>query len=136
MLERLLIPALLGLGVSAGPQTSLTMNVRGLDNDRGAVLCAIFLEKDWLEDEQRLAGVSAKIVDGKATCVFEGLKPGTYGAVAFHDKNGNGKLDRNFMGLPSEDFCFSNDAKGGMGPPKFEKARMKIEGAAKTACKL
>jgi uncharacterized protein (DUF2141 family) len=30
------------------------------------------------------------------------VKPGAYSIAVFHDRNGNGKLDRSFIGLPGE----------------------------------
>jgi uncharacterized protein (DUF2141 family) len=39
-----------------------------------------------------------------------------------HDENANGKLDTNFVGMPREGVGASNDAKGHMGPPKFNAA--------------
>lgn len=53
------------------------------------------------------------------------VKPGTYSIAVFHDRNGNGKLDRNFIGLPSEPYGFSNDV-GRRGPPSFEAARIVV----------
>jgi len=46
----------------------------------------------------------------------------------FHDENSNGKLDTNFIGMPKEGVRASNDAKGHMGPPKFEAAAFKYSG--------
>jgi uncharacterized protein (DUF2141 family) len=53
------------------------------------------------------------------------VKPGSYSIAVFHDVNGNGKLDRNFIGLPSEPYGFSNDV-GRRGPPDFERARIVV----------
>ncbi len=39
------------------------------------------------------------------------LNPGDYVALTFHDKNRNGKLDSNFLGVPVEPFGFSNDVR-------------------------
>ena len=46
--------------------------------------------------------------------------------AAYHDENGNGKLDTNFLGIPSEGVAASNDAKGTMGPPSYEKAKFAV----------
>jgi uncharacterized protein (DUF2141 family) len=54
------------------------------------------------------------------------VKPGSYSIAVFHDTNGNGKLDRNFIGLPSEPYGFSNDV-GRRGPPNFEAARIVVK---------
>ena len=44
----------------------------------------------------------------------------------FHDENANGKIDRNFVGIPKEGYGTSNDAKGFMGPPKYEDAKFEL----------
>ena len=44
------------------------------------------------------------------------LNPGDYVALTFHDKNRNGKLDSNFLGVPVEPFGFSNDVRPQMLP--------------------
>ena len=43
-----------------------------------------------------------------------------------HDENENNKLDTNFLGIPKESFGCSNNAKGFMGPPKWEDAKFEI----------
>lgn len=140
MLKTMLLGAFFALAfvslAHATPNGSLRIEVRGLDNAKGKVLCGLFVEKGWLEDDQRVAGASSPIQEGQATCVFEKLEPGTYGAVAFHDKNGNGRLDRNFLGIPTEDFCFSRNAKANMGPPSFDKAKLSVSAETTTSCSL
>jgi uncharacterized protein (DUF2141 family) len=42
-----------------------------------------------------------------------------------HDANDNGKLDRNFMGIPSEGYGFSNNA-GEFGPASFADAAFDV----------
>ena len=34
--------------------------------------------------------------------------------------NGNQELDRNLIGIPTEPFGFSRNARGSFGPPSFE----------------
>jgi uncharacterized protein (DUF2141 family) len=52
----------------------------------------------------------------------------TYAVSAFHDENSNGNLDTNFMGIPREGVGASNNAKGHLGPPKFEAAAFQFSG--------
>ena len=56
---------------------------------------------------------------------FEGLAAGTYAVVVFHDENGNGELDPNFMGIPREPLGFSQRywAKGA---PQFSGAAFPV----------
>ncbi|MBY0427835.1 MAG: DUF2141 domain-containing protein, partial [Alphaproteobacteria bacterium] len=69
-----------------------------------------------------------KIVQGTAVFSFKGVAPGTYAVAVYHDENGNGKMDTNFIGIPKERTGASNDAKGKMGPPKFQDAKFVVSG--------
>ena len=54
------------------------------------------------------------------------LKKGTYAFKVFIDKNNNNKLDFNFFGFPKEQYGFSNDVIGVLGPPTFQEASFKL----------
>jgi uncharacterized protein (DUF2141 family) len=58
----------------------------------------------------------------------KGLPPGSYALAAYHDRNNNGKLDSNRLGMPLEPYAFSNNARGILGPPSFGDARFQIVG--------
>ncbi|MGC4093988.1 MAG: DUF2141 domain-containing protein [Polyangiaceae bacterium] len=74
---------------------------------------------------------TAKISGGAALCVFERVPSGVFGASAFHDENSNGKLDTNFIGLPTEEYCASRNARGSFGPPSFDDAKFLYKGGLK-----
>ena len=42
---------------------------------------------------------------------------GRYSIKVYHDRNGNGELDKNVWGIPSEAYGFSNNARSMTGPP-------------------
>ena len=50
------------------------------------------------------------------------VENGNYAVKIYIDKNSNQKFDTNFFGFPTEQFGFSNDVIGIIGPPSFEKA--------------
>ena len=52
---------------------------------------------------------------GSVTYRYE-LPPGTYAIGIFHDANLNNRLDNYFFGVPREQYGFSNNARGFMGP--------------------
>jgi uncharacterized protein (DUF2141 family) len=53
--------------------------------------------------------------------------PQTRWAISAHqDRNGNDKLDKNALGIPTEPYGFSNNPKRGFGPPKFDEVSFKI----------
>jgi uncharacterized protein (DUF2141 family) len=47
---------------------------------------------------------------------------GVYAVAVFQDLNENGKLDKNWMGVPTEPYGFSKDARGTFGPPSFSES--------------
>ena len=59
---------------------------------------------------------------GTTMVTIDALPPGRYAVQAFHDENGNGKVDRALFGIPKEGVGFSNDAKIRMAPPSFAEA--------------
>ena len=49
-----------------------------------------------------------------------------YTAAIFHDVNNNGKLDKNLLGVPTEPYGFSNNARSKWGPPKYDTAKFQL----------
>ena len=64
---------------------------------------------------------------GSVTYRYE-VAPGTYAIGIFHDANLNNRLDNYFFGVPKEQYGFSNNARGFMGPPSFEAASFEVDG--------
>lgn len=61
-------------------------------------------------------------VGTKVTCAFSNGEAGRYAVAVWHDPDSDGKLDTNFLGIPSDAVGSSNNAKGGLGPRKFKDA--------------
>src|SRR5512137_639220 len=116
-----------GTAAPSGGAT-LVVLVEGLKDDSGTVHAALHASEDGFptRPEKALRQADAPIQGGRARIVFEGIPPGGYAVAAYHDENGNGKLDTGFLGIPTEGLASSNDAKGFMGPPSFEKARVEV----------
>ena len=64
------------------------------------------------------------------------LSRGEYAISLFVDSNGNKKLDKNFFGIPKEQYGFSNNVMGRMSPPTFDQAKFMIEGPTTQNIKL
>jgi uncharacterized protein (DUF2141 family) len=54
------------------------------------------------------------------------LPPGKYAVTAYHDENGNGRLDFDPTGQPAEGYGVSNDARNPAAPPEFAKAAFEV----------
>ena len=105
----------------------LTLEVDGLDASRlegSSLFVAVYTEAgQWMAKPVvgRRFIIDAK-AGGRMTVTLNELPEGALAISAFHDTNGNGKLDRNAIGIPTEPYGFSNNATGQFGPPRFEQA--------------
>ena len=100
----------------------------GFKNDRGTAHVALFLDAGgWPDEEGRVfATAVVPISDGGASAVFEEVSAGPFAVSVFHDVDGNGELDSDMLGIPSEGYGFSRDARDLFGPPSFEEARISL----------
>src|SRR6266852_2483022 len=80
------------------------VEISGLRNDKGQVLCALFSSADAFpkKADKAVARLTVKIAERQATCDFSGVAAGTYAVSVVHDENSNCKLDTNFIGVPRE----------------------------------
>lgn len=132
MKKTLLILAISFLGlysVKAQEETfDLTVEVTGMDTDKGKVFLALYNSKEtFLKSSKTTKGTNAVVKDGKAIAYFKGLKKGDYAISLFHDENDNNKMDTKIFGIPKEPYGFSNNAKGFMGPPKYKDAKFTLD---------
>ena len=114
--------------VSADGSGGLRIDVMDLRNDHGAVYCELFRDaKGFPKNAKKAADVvRAEINEHAALCEFRNLAPGTYAVGAYHDENGNGQLDRGFMGIPKEGVGVSNDVQVSRGSPSFARAKFTV----------
>ncbi len=79
-------------------------------------------------DESVVAGSRVKIHDGQAACVFNNQPPGDYAVVAMHDEDDSGKMEYNFIGIPTKGYGFSSGATATFGAPSFDAAKFTYTG--------
>ena len=104
----------------------ITVKINNLDNNKGSVYVALYnSETSFLS--KGFKSVKVKIVDRSCEVTFKNVPEGIYAISMFHDENGNNKMDSNFLGIPTEDYGCSNNAKGFMGPPKWKDAKFELK---------
>ena len=109
---------------------ALRVKVENIKKMEGSIKIAIYDHEDhFLSKEIRSDG--KRIHSDQLEFIFEGLGEGIYAVSLFHDKNDNDKLDANFIGIPTEPYAFSNNAKGMFGPPSFEDCKFSVENGAR-----
>ena len=113
------------------PCPGIHLTILNIRNSTGTVACALFESADGFPTEFLRSATNVMIIKIRKTqarCDFEDIPPGTYAIAVIHDENMNGKLDTNWLGIPTEGYGFSNDAKGLIGVPSFSAASFRYDG--------
>jgi uncharacterized protein (DUF2141 family) len=122
--------ALLTLALAAplAHAADLVIHVDNVKSASGQVMVALYDNAAaFLKHPARAAQAQAD--KAGTTLVFHDVAPGDYGFAVFHDANGNGRMDKNLMGIPTEPIAFSNNAQGRMGPPTFDAVKLAVPAA-------
>ncbi|MEQ9468110.1 MAG: DUF2141 domain-containing protein [Ekhidna sp.] len=110
---------------NAQQSCELVVKVENIKTQKGSIMIAVYDHQDRFLSKEILS--DGKIINKDVVeFSFKGLGEGFYAISIFQDENGNGKLDSNFMGIPTEPYAFSNNAKGMFGPPSFEDCRFEV----------
>lgn len=80
------------------------------------------------DDANRAVARTAISASGNVVATFENLPAGDYAVKAFHDVNGDGEMNTNPFGMPTEPYAFSNNAVGNMGPARWDRAHFAVSG--------
>lgn len=105
---------------------SINITVTNIKNIKGVVRIGIInKEKDFPYDA--FTGKKIPINGNSVNIKFTGLAPGEYAISVHHDENCNDKLDKNVLGVPLEGYCFSNNVKALVAPPKFKYAKFILD---------
>jgi uncharacterized protein (DUF2141 family) len=109
-------------------QGRVDVTMTGFESEEGQALVAVFLDpQGWPDgDGSEFATAVVPISDGQAVAVFEEVPAGPFAVSVFHDTDGDRELDSGALGIPSEAYGFSADARNAFGPPKFEEARLEL----------
>ena len=123
--------------LAALPASAATVEVRvtNVAGGKGKVNVAVCDRERFLKQCPYSASVPP--VAGETVVAIRDIPPGTWAVLAYQDENGNSQLDRNFLGIPTENYGFSRDAVGRFGPPEFDAAAIEVrEGTTVAPIKL
>ena len=142
-MSRASAPFVLTVMALAGPllaqpsaDATLTIQVTGLRNARGKLDVCVYKDASGFPEtpasalRRETVDIDAKALTAQA--VFAGLAPGVYAVAVLHDENANGKLDKNFLGIPREGHGASNNPRPARRPPTFDEAKFTLGAPAQT----
>jgi uncharacterized protein (DUF2141 family) len=112
---------------------TLRVHIVGLRNDDGYIGCLLYRSAEGFPGDpdqavQMVVGEYGRRNRRTATCTFRNVPAGRYAVTVGHDENGNRRMDRNLVGIPTEGWGTSRDAPARFGPPSFSDAVFRFNG--------
>ncbi len=106
---------------------SVAIEVRGVRSAKGQIVVGLYREEGF----RRFGGApalraSVPAAVGSVRIAFDDVEPAAWAAGAYHDVNGNGKLDLTMVGTPSEGRGYSRVEKPGIQAPKFAESCFEV----------
>ena len=107
---------------------SAEIQIGNLSRADGAVHVAVFRDEASFKAERSSCYEEVITVSSRSPIRLRlpELPAGKYAIAAFHDQNGNGKLDKNWMGIPQEPYALSNNVSAKWKAPTFEDVAVEI----------
>ena len=114
---------------SLAQKYNLTVTATDFPDNVGQAYIGLYRQQDQFpEINKQYIGKVVAISSKKASIVFTQLAKGNYAIAVFHDRNKNGILDKNFLGVPTEEYGFSNNARNTFSAPSFKDASISLSG--------
>ena len=105
-------------GASSVP---LTLIIKNLASPTAPITVGVYGTKNKFPDpKDQLKEYKFKPHGKVLTAKISDLKFGTYALALYQDVNSNGKIDKNFIGIPKEPYAFSNNFKPKLKAPDFD----------------
>ncbi|MCM1982009.1 DUF2141 domain-containing protein [Lyngbya confervoides] len=113
-----------------GGSNRLTVQVQGLKASQGRMCYSLFSSSQGFPNhaESAIRATCLPVNTNNSAIAFGNLNPGTYAVAVFHDRNGDGQLNKNQFGIPTEGFGFSQNPVIVSGPPSFRDAAFLVAG--------
>jgi len=124
MLLHILTTFVLLLSSPNASEADLTINFSNIKKDKGQLMVALRDTKG-----EMVKGVKVPVTKtGTISYTITGIKLGNYTLAVYHDINSDEELNTNMVGLPTEPYGFSNNARGTFGPPSLKDQTFSISG--------
>ncbi|WP_107038220.1 DUF2141 domain-containing protein [Brumimicrobium mesophilum] len=107
---------------------NLIIEVKGIKNEMGKVRFIVFSHPHGFPSSPEKAKYIAEgeININSSKIEIKNIPFGEYAVSVMHDENNDGKISKNFLGIPQEGIGVSNDTKSTFGPPRFDQAKFKF----------
>ncbi|HSF45717.1 MAG TPA: DUF2141 domain-containing protein [Chitinophagaceae bacterium] len=102
----------------------IKVRITNVSKKKGEVMVALFSSPTGFpyETSNAIQRQKGPAVNGIAELTFTDIKRGTYAIALFHDVNGDGKLNTNFIGIPKEGYGVSNNTYNTFSAPGYKES--------------
>ncbi len=113
----------------AADRCRLELTIAGVRPSRGELRLAVFSNESTFPLHERAlrSWVVPVPESSSATAVLDDIPRGQYAVAVFQDENSDGVLNRGRLGVPTERYGFSRNARGTFGPPTFDAASVQLD---------
>ncbi|MFT0713766.1 DUF2141 domain-containing protein [Flagellimonas lutimaris] len=124
---RIFLLALIFAPLSMFSQNTISIHVHNVPSNRGNINVAVYnSDATFLSFDGVFKARTEIAHEGIVQLLIEDLPSGEYALAVFHDENGNGKLDTNWLGIPKEKVAFSKGKMKTFGPPKYKECSFRV----------
>ncbi len=107
---------------------TLTVTVTNIPGAEGNMLVGLYDSAESFTERPRADSPKIAVTSvANVTATIANVKPGAYAIAVIQDLNGNGKLDRNFVGMPKEPLAFSVIKVIPKGKPDFAACSFEVK---------
>lgn len=111
----------------------IRITVTGIDDADGRIGCALHsAATDFPMGPDALQMIWQPSSGDSTVCVFDKVASGSHAVSVANDLNGNGKTDTNVIGLPTEEWGVSGNARPLMRAPRFAEAAFDVAASSVT----
>jgi len=108
---------------------NITVTLTGVKDVTGNIQAGLYNSANGYNKGGTVRGARVDVVADTVIITYSDLPDGDYAIKLFHDVDGDGKMNANLFGMPTEPFAFSNNAVGKMGPAKWKDAKFTVSGS-------
>lgn len=112
--------------------TAIQVTVENVRSSKGLITAVLYNDNPdtFLKRGARLDRIRVEAHEGETRLCLHAPADGRYSIALYHDENGNKEFDRNFLGIPTEGYGFSQNPGFRFGKPDVEETLFTLDGSA------
>ncbi|GAB4391340.1 MAG: hypothetical protein Tsb0032_02780 [Kiloniellaceae bacterium] len=114
------------------PQPAIQVTVENVRSSKGLITAVLYSDNPdtFLKRGARLDRIRVEAQEGETVLCLHAPAQGRYSVALYHDENGNKEFDRDFLGIPTEGYGFSQNPGFRFGKPGIEETLFLIDGGS------